>query len=398
MVGPSPLVDVHPQHCTMTRLSPSSTFVAAPPAVTPSEAARRESDRPLSLRELLQRLNAARKSADETNTALLVWLIRGSALGKAERHAASLPARLLSGNVSWLPIQQDRFAVVVRDLEPDDLLPVGELIRGAMPAGATAAAFAYPTDWYLLDNDPPSKFKRDATLGAAYLARCLNDAQFRQAGQELSDKPYLCLEPAFFRPTPAWKRVMDILVAAAAMMILAPVLLSIAALIKLRSPGPLFFWHARHGGCGLKFRMCKFRTMEVDFDATQHSHHLRSLLAAGKPLKKMDTQTALIPNAKWIRAMGLDELPQLWNVLRGEMSLVGPRPDVIAMDHYSKSQRRRFDVLPGLTGLWQISGKNRTTFDQMLDYDIQYIENRSLWNDTKIVLKTIPAVIRVAVD
>jgi lipopolysaccharide/colanic/teichoic acid biosynthesis glycosyltransferase len=114
----------------------------------------------------------------------------------------------------------------------------------------------------------------------------------------------------------------------------------------------------------------------------------------GKPLEKRDLSSCIIPGGAVLRRFGIDELPQLFNVLRGEMSLVGPRPDVLPLGNYQEWQRRRFDVEPGITGLWQVSGKNLTTFTKMICLDITYVRQRSIGLDVSILLRTIVAVLR----
>jgi len=118
-------------------------------------------------------------------------------------------------------------------------------------------------------------------------------------------------------------------------------------------------------------------------------------LARGdRTLRKLDHEKNYVCLGKFLRKSSIDELPQLFNVLRGEMSLVGPRPDVVAYEDYPQRQRARFEVLPGMTGLWQVSGKNRTTFDQMVELDIAYASNLSLVQDLKILAQTFPAIVR----
>ena len=141
--------------------------------------------------------------------------------------------------------------------------------------------------------------------------------------------------------------------------------------------------------------MClKFRTMKVDADSSAHRHHARQLIQSHDPMVKLDNQKdpRLVPLASVLRAGGLDELPQILNVLRGEMSLVGPRPCIpYEYEVYEPWHRRRCDALPGLTGLWQVNGKNRTTFEEMIRLDIEYAERLSFWLDLKIILRTVPA-------
>ena len=203
--------------------------------------------------------------------------------------------------------------------------------------------------------------------------------------------------PAFpldFVRVPLWKRVFDISCALVAIPSLLPIMLVIAILIKAKSKGPVIFKQERVGLLGKRFILYKFRTMVAGADTAAHEKHVDTLIKANGPMTKLDAggDARLIPLGRIIRAAGLDELPQLINVLRGEMSLVGPRPCLPNEYHcYLPQQRERFRTLPGLTGLWQVSGKNRTTFNEMIDCDIQYVRMQSLWLDLKIILKTIPA-------
>ncbi len=203
----------------------------------------------------------------------------------------------------------------------------------------------------------------------------------------------------FFIPgIPLWKRSIDIIGAVTGLVLLSPLFLSIAFLIKTASPGPVFFKQVRAGFLGRRFTCWKFRTMEIEADSTVHQVHVRELYKNGQSLKKLDDQDPrIIPFGRMLRETGLDEVPQLINVLRGEMSLVGPRPDVpYSVAHYLPWHNRRFETYPGLTGLWQVNGKNSTTLDEMMRLDISYVKNRSLRLDAEIVLKTIPAIIQQA--
>lgn len=139
--------------------------------------------------------------------------------------------------------------------------------------------------------------------------------------------------------------------------------------------------------------------MHVSHDPNNHQEHVFTLAKNNNlQLKKMAAQSQLIPLGGLLRNTALDELPQVFNVLLGEMSLVGPRPDVLHPDEYDEEDKLRFDVLPGLTGLWQVSGKNRTTFAEMIQLDSAYVKQRSLWLDSKIVVLTVPAICRQIAD
>ncbi len=198
-----------------------------------------------------------------------------------------------------------------------------------------------------------------------------------------------------FARVPLWKRVLDICCLLIAVPTLLPLLLMIAIAIKLGSKGPVLFKQERVGLLGKRFIIFKFRTMFAGADTAVHETHAASLIESNRPMTKLDAHgdARLIPFGQMLRAAGLDELPQLINVLRGEMSFVGPRPCLPSeYNRYLPWQRERFRTLPGLTGLWQVSGKNRTTFNEMIDLDIQYVRKRSLWLDLKTLIKTIPAV------
>jgi len=193
-----------------------------------------------------------------------------------------------------------------------------------------------------------------------------------------------------------WKRGLDVLLILLVLPFLIPLALLVALVISSGSHGPVLFKQERVGYRGRRFRCYKFRTMAVDADTTTHEGHLHELMNSNTPMMKMDSKGdhRIIPFGAWLRASGLDELPQLINVLLGDMSLVGPRPCLpYEYDKYLPWQKERFVAVPGLTGLWQVSGKNRTTFVEMIQLDIRYAKNKTLWWDLKIILMTVPALL-----
>ncbi|MBI5685606.1 MAG: sugar transferase [Verrucomicrobia bacterium] len=195
---------------------------------------------------------------------------------------------------------------------------------------------------------------------------------------------------------PLWKRVLDVGCVGVASPLLVPLMLLVALAVKLASGGPVLFRQERVGWRGRRFTCLKFRSMAAGADTSVHQAHLNHLIGSNLPMTKMDSHgdLRLIPCGRLLRVTALDELPQVINVLRGEMSLVGPRPCMpYEYDKYEPWQKERFNALPGLTGLWQVSGKNRTTFTEMMQLDIAYVRNKSLWLDLKIILKTIPALL-----
>jgi exopolysaccharide production protein ExoY len=198
-------------------------------------------------------------------------------------------------------------------------------------------------------------------------------------------------------PPPPWKRTIDVACSLAALPVLGFFTLVMTVVTRIASPGPVFFRQKRIGHRGQPFMCYKFRTMYFGADTTIHQSHCDYLIQSNAPMIKMDARgdSRLIPGGWILRASGLDELPQMLNVLRGEMSVVGPRPCVpYEYDRYLPWQRERFNAVPGLTGLWQVSGKNRTTFEQMIRLDIEYARRRSLWLDLKIILLTLPALLQ----
>lgn len=201
--------------------------------------------------------------------------------------------------------------------------------------------------------------------------------------------------------TPGWKRVMDIVCILCVLPFLLPVMLLIMLFIKGASPGPVFFRQQRIGFRGGRFICFKFRTMIVNADTTGHQSYLNHLIASNAPMIKMDAKgdSRLIPFGALLRSTGLDELPQIFNILKGEMSLVGPRP-CLPYEHesYRPRHKKRYETLPGLTGLWQTSGKNKTTFRRMIAMDLWYVKNKSFFVDLWIMVKTIPAIIRLVIE
>jgi exopolysaccharide biosynthesis polyprenyl glycosylphosphotransferase len=190
----------------------------------------------------------------------------------------------------------------------------------------------------------------------------------------------------------ALKRALDLIVGTFLCLILLPLMVLIALLIKWSSPGPAIFSQRRVGRSGTLFTAHKFRTMRVG--AEEEVPGLTHLNEATGPLFKIRKDPRLTPVGRVLRRLSLDELPQLWNVLRGDMSLVGPRPPIpTEVEKYEDWHKKRLEVSPGVTGLWQVSGRSELTFDEMVMLDIYYIENWSPWLDMWILIKTIPTVL-----
>ena len=190
-----------------------------------------------------------------------------------------------------------------------------------------------------------------------------------------------------------WKRITDIIGSAGLLILVAPFLLFVGLLIKLDSPGPVLYCAPRAGKKGRRFLCYKFRTMLADAD-TQKSK-LRSLNQRHGPFFKMADDPRLTRAGRWLRRYSFDELPQLWNVLKGEMSLVGPRPHPLDdVARYRLGDLRRLDVVPGLTGLWQVTARSDPSFEHNMSLDLEYIECWNYWLDLRILCRTLPALLR----
>lgn len=223
---------------------------------------------------------------------------------------------------------------------------------------------------------------------------------FRTQISQTSVDDFLGRPTLVFRSAPdaSWqgvgKQVIDTVGAAAALLVLAPAFLVVALLVRATSPGPVLFRQRRSGLNGRPFTMLKFRTMVTD--AEQQKAELAAFNEMDGPVFKVASDPRITPLGRWLRKFSVDELPQLWNVFKGEMSLVGPRPlpvDEVRRIH-DRAHRRRLSVKPGLTCLWQVRGRNRiSSFKEWVRLDLEYIDNWSLWLDLKILLMTIPVVL-----
>lgn len=231
----------------------------------------------------------------------------------------------------------------------------------------------------------------------------LMEELYRRFGEEPTGPRRALRRLGFWRKKYAWalvingakflKRALDVAVSLSMMIALAPLFLIVALCIKLTDRGPVLFWQARVGQWGREFPFPKFRSMVTD--AEKIKDHLLTQNDHGASVTfKMKRDPRVTWIGRIIRKLSIDELPQLWCVFIGDMSLVGPRPPVpreVAL--YTLADRRRLDAIPGLTCIWQVSGRGDIPFPQQVELDVQYIESRSVWLDLKILLQTVPAVI-----
>ena len=203
------------------------------------------------------------------------------------------------------------------------------------------------------------------------------------------------------------KRSFDVAVAGGLLILLAPVFACCALAVRLSSRGPIIFRQTRVGEGGRHFTFLKFRSMYAAADTAPHREYVKAFIRGETaqhralrqakhriPLYKLGNDARITPIGRWLRQTSLDELPQLWNVIRGDMSLVGPRPPIpYELEYYRPEQLGRLAVKPGITGLWQVSGRSRTTFDEMVNLDLDYIRRQSFLLDLRILLRTIPTVL-----
>ncbi len=196
------------------------------------------------------------------------------------------------------------------------------------------------------------------------------------------------------RGAAAVKRALDISVAAVSLVVLSPLFLVVAAAIKLGDNGRVLFIEKRVGQWGREFTFPKFRSMVINAEELKETLLTQSDHGTGSVTFKMKHDPRITPVGHVIRRLSIDELPQLWCVLIGDISLVGPRPPTIAeVARYTLAERRRLDVKPGLTCFWQVEGRGDIPFHEQLKLDVRYIDSQSLWADLRILLKTIPAVL-----
>jgi lipopolysaccharide/colanic/teichoic acid biosynthesis glycosyltransferase len=305
-------------------------------------------------------------------------------------------------DIGWL--ENGRLGVVLPHTTPDSAWKFVGNVRHALNGGSApieCIVYAYPSSWPPRPDETPPDDPRSRRREPSRGDPGGSVMHFSDVGIAKAARPVEELESEFLCRIPFWKRAVDVAGSFFALILLAPLFLLVAIFIKVVSPGPVFFRQERMGYLGKVFTIWKFRTMHVNADATIHKEYLRELINNEKSMIKLDNgrDNRIIPLGGFLRAAGIDELPQLFNVLLGDMSLVGPRPCIpYEASEFDPWQMRRFDAVPGLTGLWQVSGKNKTTFKQMMRLDIAYAKKRAFLMDMKIFLKTLPAVVEQVAD
>jgi len=360
-----------------------------------------------SAREFASILNRERDRTDRTGQEFSMVVFgtgAGSRRSAAVRNLVAVLAKRIhsTDDIGWL--EDGRIAAVLSHTTPDGAWKFVENVRRAIGGSAPApdcTVYAYPSRWITrtggsLSHPAPAADATPSQPGIPFPKMEYSRVETGDPARPLEE-----LGSHFLQPNPLWKRAIDVVGSLVAIIILSPLALLVSLFIKIVSPGPIFFRQERVGYLGRRFTLWKFRTMHVNADTSVHQKHLRELMASGKEMTKLDNDkdNRIIPFGHLLRATGIDELPQLVNVLLGEMSLIGPRPCLpYEVSGYLPWHMRRFDAVPGLTGLWQVSGKNRTTFREMMALDIRYAKKPAFPLDVMIFLKTAPAIARQIAD
>lgn len=267
------------------------------------------------------------------------------------------------------------------------------------PAGLRRAGLEWI--WRLLQ-EPARMWRRYLLGNPLFVLRALREAMRVRTGGAIAAAPRIRRSKSLFsrlrwwlgtRSTPRFRRLLDIVVAGSALLLASPVMLMSALAIRLESPGPVFFAQQRVGLRGTPFKLWKFRSMYVDAEARKEKLMARNEMQGGV-LFKMQNDPRVTRVGRFIRRFSIDELPQLWNVLRGDMAVVGPRPALPReVAQYDLQQRHRLLARPGITCTWQVSGRSRIPFEQQVAMDVEYIHRASLGTDVQLLIKTVPAVI-----
>ena len=356
---------------------------------------------------LLRMLDHERARCDRNGRefALVVFdLARVPGNGAAHQRLEGVLARRLRRTDACGCLDLERVAAVLPDTELDPAWTVANDVRQAtletLP-GLTCAVYAYPTTWWTHDDrrgDSPRRHPDQRGRSGN------STEQRRPLDRPAHTRPPAPTQPAaraglpkrlqtlFSEPVPRWKRVMDVLGAAAALILASPMMVLTALAVRLTSPGPVLFTQPRVGKDGRVFTFWKFRTMTVG--AAERKLQLLEQNEQTWPVFKLKQDPRVTRLGRVLRRTSLDELPQLWNVLKGDMSLVGPRPPTLdEVREYERWHVRRLELTPGLTCVWQVSGRSLIGFADWVRMDLQYAERRSVLVDLMLLVRTVPAVL-----
>ncbi len=284
----------------------------------------------------------------------------------------------------------DRVGVLLPETNSDGAWKLAADLVELLPVLRESTAcdiFAYPSD-----SDLSHEERADAADDSDFVSRPSDRTPVGGRAYEPATRQVRPMQTLFIKPLPAWKRALDVVGASIALVLLSPLMLAAALAIKVTSPGPVIFRQRRHTLGGRPFMMYKFRTMTVDAEQLQAA--LRQYSEQDGPAFKIADDPRVTWLGRFLRSTSIDELPQLVNVLRGEISLVGPRPLPCRESHgCERWQQRRLDVTPGLTCIWQVRGRSSVSFAEWMRMDLQYIRSRSAVHDLRLLAETVPAVV-----
>lgn len=345
---------------------------------------------------------------------LLFTVYKQSTNGDTAKHLARLLVERIrsTDEAGWF--DNKRIGVILPNTYAEGAHKLADEICKSFNTEASAPEYTvhtYPSNWFSDDDGHSARFEMGDLLRKQKEITSQNSflpAKCSEVGNAISIKKLFtsnltsgCLslphgiDPFFLRPLPVWKRIIDILGSLFGLIVLSPILIPIALIIKISNGGPVIFKQQRVGYSGRIFTLLKFRTMRLNAVNTLHRQYMSSLIngasdeCSAKAMTKLDDDLPVTGFGKILRATSLDELPQLINVLIGDMTLIGPRPPTVyEVENYLPWYYERFGIVPGMTGLWQVSGKNKLTFLEMIRLDIRYAKRLSLWSDIAILLKT----------
>jgi lipopolysaccharide/colanic/teichoic acid biosynthesis glycosyltransferase len=363
--------------------SAPSTFVSEAPAWRGQHA---DNDVPqectLTRAEFLRMIQREKRRTDRSNSALSLVLLEIDDTQFGARDAVLEKIGAVVRETDYTaPIDEDSIALLLPD--------TGEAGLTSFQDKVTLARYSHVL----------------SVVGATYPDPAFDRLVAERLGTPRSRHPIdVYPTPVGSRHGHPWKRALDVCGSLVALVLLSPLMAIIALLIKLTSPGPVIFKQQRIGQGGVPFTFYKFRSMRADNDDQVHRDYVASLIDGKPPAGgagaggqfKLKSDLRITAIGRVIRKTSIDEIPQFFNVLRGDMSLVGPRPPVVYEAHRYKSWHRRrvFDLKPGLTGIWQVEGRSRVSFDDMVRMDLRYLRECSLVFDLKILLKTVLVVMR----
>lgn len=349
----------------------------------------------LSTQEMLKRLTRERARSDRTGRSFSLVLFHADAADTAHQralHHVTAHARL-TDEVGWY--DDAHFCALLAETGTDGATTFARRVCGTLADDGVhlrPSILVYPVTRPGLSNATRDDDSAPDHPGGGDGGTDQADARSRDPDRTPAPLIAEPVEVSFAQPLPWWKRLIDVTGAGLAILLFSPLILLAALAVRVSSPGPAIFTQERAGLGGRPFRMYKFRTMVKD--AEQQRDILMPLNEQDGPAFKLTRDPRITRVGWWLRKTSIDELPQLWNVLKGDMTLVGPRPlPCRESDACQQWHRARLDVTPGLTCIWQVKGRCNTNFDRWVRMDLDYAQRRSLWMDLKLIAMTVPAVL-----